>query len=260
MGEERIGALNTSAQKELRQTTMQSAAGADAGPVPAFDTPLPAAIPKPKLPLPITSSSTSNTGSLMGTKDFPEMAKGHWNTSKLGLRVGVDALAAGAAGALVAPIITMIDKGIIENASGRNTLGESLKQSARELLLRPHRFIASKPFALIFVRPSLSSSTTTILTPTLHRVFTSVPTSPQTQSIQPPPPCTLHPLHPPPPEPPNSLRHPPPTLPSASTKTTNSPSSLAPLGLRALFPSLHSLSSQSATASPSSQVSISRRY
>jgi hypothetical protein len=57
----------------------------------------------------------------------------------------------------------MIDKGIIENASGRNTLGDSLRQSARELLLRPHRFITSKPFALIFVRspsPTLPPETT----------------------------------------------------------------------------------------------------
>ncbi len=79
-----------------------------------------------------------------------------WNTNKLGLRLGSDALAAGAAGALVAPIITMIDKGIIENASGRNTLGESLRTSARELLLKPHRFLASRPFVLIFVRSSCS--------------------------------------------------------------------------------------------------------
>ena len=76
-----------------------------------------------------------------------------WNTSKLGLRIGADAVAAGAAGILVAPIITMIDKGIIENASGRNTLGDSLKGSLKELVSRPHRFLGSKPFALIYVRP-----------------------------------------------------------------------------------------------------------
>ncbi len=77
--------------------------------------------------------------------------KQEWNTSKLGLRVGFDILAAGAAGILVAPIITMIDKGIIENASGRNTLGVSLKKSLMELLTTPHRFAGSRPFALIFV-------------------------------------------------------------------------------------------------------------
>jgi hypothetical protein len=85
-------------------------------------------------------------------KDVTKEASTQWNTNKLGLRLGSDALAAGAAGALVAPIITMIDKGIIENASGRNTLGESLKKSARELLLKPHRFLMGRPFVLIFVR------------------------------------------------------------------------------------------------------------
>jgi hypothetical protein len=84
------------------------------------------------------------------------MAKEHvetkrWNTSKLGLRIGADAAAAGAAGILVAPIITMIDKAIIENASGRNTLGDSLKASLKELASKPHRFLGSKPFALIYV-------------------------------------------------------------------------------------------------------------
>ncbi|KAF2180477.1 hypothetical protein K469DRAFT_714437 [Zopfia rhizophila CBS 207.26] len=44
----------------------------------------------------------------------------------------------------------MIDRGIIENASGRNTLGASLKGSLQQILFRPHRFFFSKPFALIY--------------------------------------------------------------------------------------------------------------
>lgn len=52
---------------------------------------------------------------------------------------------------LVAPIITMIDKGIIENASGRASLKESLKRSAWEFATRPLRFVGGKPFGLIFV-------------------------------------------------------------------------------------------------------------
>src|SRR4051794_16655726 len=39
----------------------------------------------------------------------------------------------------------------MENASGRNTLGASLKSSLRTLFTRPHAVIASKPFALIFM-------------------------------------------------------------------------------------------------------------
>jgi hypothetical protein len=94
-------------------------------------------VPKPALSMPTISS-----------KDTPIRT---WNTSKLGLRIGVDALSAGAAGALVAPIITMIDRGIIENASGRNTLKESLKASWREMLGRPGGFFGGRAFMLVFV-------------------------------------------------------------------------------------------------------------
>ncbi|KAF2846482.1 hypothetical protein T440DRAFT_558094 [Plenodomus tracheiphilus IPT5] len=73
-----------------------------------------------------------------------------YNTHKLGLRVGVDALSAGAAGVLVAPIITMIDKGIMENASGANTLGDSLKKSVKEMVRKPGVFFGGRPFVLIF--------------------------------------------------------------------------------------------------------------
>ena len=40
--------------------------------------------------------------------------------------------------------------GIIENASGRSSLGSSVISSLRVLLLRPHHFLFSKPFALTF--------------------------------------------------------------------------------------------------------------
>jgi hypothetical protein len=155
MGEERIGALNAPVKQDLAHTSGQTFAEVDAPTLPGFNAPIPAAIPKPSLPLPVLPSTNPKSDPTM--KDTPVVAKRDWNTSQLGLRIGVDAVSAGAAGTLVAPIIAMIDKGIMENASGRNTLGESIKQSARELLLRPHRFITSKPFVLVFVRwPSRS--------------------------------------------------------------------------------------------------------
>ncbi|KAL6173539.1 hypothetical protein ACJQWK_01083 [Exserohilum turcicum] len=98
------------------------------------------ALPRPSLPVPGMRTPTTS----------PHDAPRKWNTAKLGMRAGADILSAGAAAILVAPIITMIDKSIIENASGRNTLGNSLKTSAAELIARPHCFLASKPFALIF--------------------------------------------------------------------------------------------------------------
>jgi hypothetical protein len=148
MGEERGGektlSASVGAQTSAHSTIQSAAEPADVRwsppplPKPTLPSVIPA-LPKPSMPTAVMSSKDAS-----GSKT--------WNTHKLGLRVGADALAAASAGVLVAPIITMIDKGIIENASGRNTLGESLKKSAMELLLKPHRFVASKPFVLIFVR------------------------------------------------------------------------------------------------------------
>ncbi|THY33069.1 hypothetical protein D6D00_01103 [Aureobasidium pullulans] len=86
---------------------------------------------KPEIMAPTTSTST-------------------WNTKNLSLRLAADIMAAATAGALVAPVITAIDKAIIENASGRAALGLSLRSSFATLTLRPHHFLFSKPFALIF--------------------------------------------------------------------------------------------------------------
>ncbi|KAI9839179.1 MAG: hypothetical protein M1819_003172 [Sarea resinae] len=77
--------------------------------------------------------------------------KRSWNTRNLGLRLGSDVAAAASAGALVAPIITVIDRSIIENASGRAPLISSIKSSLQDALLRPHRFVFCKPFGLIYL-------------------------------------------------------------------------------------------------------------
>ncbi|KAK3620281.1 hypothetical protein LTR56_023495 [Elasticomyces elasticus] len=90
-----------------------------------------------------------------------------WNTQNLGSRLAVDVACAVSAGGMVAPLITMIDKyvdamlgnnsqangrrAIIENASGKRPMMPSLKASLSSLLFRPHRFLTSKPFALILM-------------------------------------------------------------------------------------------------------------
>ncbi|EOO01136.1 hypothetical protein UCRPA7_3422 [Phaeoacremonium minimum UCRPA7] len=74
-----------------------------------------------------------------------------WNTKNLGLRLGVDAVAAASAAALIAPVVSIIDKSVMENASGRATLLTSVKASLRTLFLRPHTMLFSKPLALIFM-------------------------------------------------------------------------------------------------------------
>ncbi|KAF4126499.1 hypothetical protein GMORB2_0235 [Geosmithia morbida] len=74
-----------------------------------------------------------------------------WNTDKLGLRLGFDAISAACAGALVAPVIYIIDKSIMENASGRQTLVSSIKSSLRQLVTHPRSTLLSKPTGLIFL-------------------------------------------------------------------------------------------------------------
>nr|POE54584.1 putative membrane protein [Quercus suber] len=78
------------------------------------------------------------------------IAEKEWNLKNIGSRLGVDVISAATAGGLVAPVITVIDKAIIENASGRQPMMASIRTSLQTLLLSPHRFIGSRPFALIF--------------------------------------------------------------------------------------------------------------
>ncbi|KAF7195245.1 putative membrane protein [Pseudocercospora fuligena] len=75
--------------------------------------------------------------------------KEQWNTKNLSQRLVVDAGCAIAAGAAVAPIVSMIDRAIMENASGKQQLMTSIKNSMSKLFLRPHLYLTSKPFALI---------------------------------------------------------------------------------------------------------------
>ncbi|KAI1409173.1 hypothetical protein F5Y13DRAFT_96332 [Hypoxylon sp. FL1857] len=89
------------------------------------------------------------------SKDAVEMPSSklqqQWNTNNLGLRLGADFTSAACAASMVAPLIAIIDRSIMENASGRNTLSNSLKSSLRTLLSRPHTMLFSKPVALIFM-------------------------------------------------------------------------------------------------------------
>ncbi|KAH7035636.1 uncharacterized protein B0I36DRAFT_239117 [Microdochium trichocladiopsis] len=72
-----------------------------------------------------------------------------WNTKNLGGRLATDFVSAFCAASMVAPVISIIDRSIMENASGRATLSDSLKSSFRNLLLRPQTVLFSKPVALI---------------------------------------------------------------------------------------------------------------
>ncbi|KAJ4149346.1 hypothetical protein NW754_000786 [Fusarium falciforme] len=94
--------------------------------------------------------SGTATSEQVNTKTTTTSSSSTWNTKNLGFRVLADAASAASAASLVAPLIAIIDRSIMENASGRNTLAASIKSSLRTLLLRPHTLLLSKPTALIF--------------------------------------------------------------------------------------------------------------
>lgn len=88
-----------------------------------------------------------------------------WNTSNLGLRLGVDATSAATASAMVAPVITIIDqyvfrllkghkltviRAIVRKAATSASITTSLLTATKAAISRPHGFIASRPFLLIF--------------------------------------------------------------------------------------------------------------
>ncbi|KAI4118427.1 MAG: hypothetical protein LQ345_001540 [Seirophora villosa] len=83
------------------------------------------------------------------TTDAPPTYPVEWNTKNLPLRIASDAISAACAAGLIAPLITIFDRGVIENASGRSSLLNSISTSFRTLLARPHIFLASRPFRLI---------------------------------------------------------------------------------------------------------------
>lgn len=65
-------------------------------------------------------------------------------------KYSVDALAAGGAALLVSPFITIVDRSIIENASGIRPLKIGLKELLNQFLRHPIQFMRRKEFLLIY--------------------------------------------------------------------------------------------------------------
>ncbi|KAI6830756.1 hypothetical protein KC332_g6900 [Hortaea werneckii] len=100
-------------------------------------------------PKPLWDVPASLDGEVRMVEKAPE--KRDWNTKNLGRRIVADAACAATAGGLVAPVIMTVDKAIIENASGKRQMMDSIRASFTALFSRPHRFLTSKPFAIIFM-------------------------------------------------------------------------------------------------------------
>jgi hypothetical protein len=65
-------------------------------------------------------------------------------------RVGIDALAAATAAFFVAPFITIVDRSVIENASGTRKLKVAFKDLSLSLVKNPFQFIVRKEFRYVY--------------------------------------------------------------------------------------------------------------
>ncbi|TYZ63120.1 hypothetical protein PybrP1_008203 [[Pythium] brassicae (nom. inval.)] len=65
-------------------------------------------------------------------------------------RLAADVTAAATASFAVAPFITIVDRAIIENASGARPLGVGIRELARAFARRPLAFVRTREFAIVF--------------------------------------------------------------------------------------------------------------
>ncbi|OOF91332.1 hypothetical protein ASPCADRAFT_211164 [Aspergillus carbonarius ITEM 5010] len=91
-----------------------------------------------------------------------------WNTNRLGARLGVDVASAATAGALTCPVITVIDRAIIEKAAKGVSIRQTITSCFRSMLTKPGAFFLSTPFLLIY-----TLYTSTYLTANTIDTFTS---------------------------------------------------------------------------------------
>ncbi|KAF7591074.1 hypothetical protein BBP40_001973 [Aspergillus hancockii] len=73
-----------------------------------------------------------------------------WNTNRLGTRLGVDIASAATAGALTCPVITVIDRAIIEKAAKGLPIKQTIASCFRSMVTHPAGFFFSTPFLLIY--------------------------------------------------------------------------------------------------------------
>lgn len=79
---------------------------------------------------------------------FPDLFS---SMSDLGMRLVIDAASAGLTSAAISPVIFMIDKSIMESASGRaDSIMHSIRRTTLSLIRHPITFFSSLPFVLLY--------------------------------------------------------------------------------------------------------------
>ncbi|KAL2810899.1 hypothetical protein BJX63DRAFT_400851 [Aspergillus granulosus] len=73
-----------------------------------------------------------------------------WNTNRLAARFGADIVSATTAGALTCPVITVIDRAIIEKAAKGIPIQQTITSATRSILAKPSGFFLGTPFLLIY--------------------------------------------------------------------------------------------------------------
>src|SRR5688500_16643580 len=77
-------------------------------------------------------------------------SKGPLGDPTMPRRLAADTIAAACASAIVSPLITIIDRSIVENASGAKTLVFSLRSGAVNMVVQPFDFLRSRAFGLVW--------------------------------------------------------------------------------------------------------------
>ncbi|KAL0090418.1 hypothetical protein J3Q64DRAFT_1813665 [Phycomyces blakesleeanus] len=81
---------------------------------------------------------------------LPSVDTGIYSRKALTSLYGVDFIAATVSSAAVAPFIAVVDRSIIENANGKQTLNTGLRKGFRNLLANPLRFLATPQFGYVY--------------------------------------------------------------------------------------------------------------
>ena len=71
-----------------------------------------------------------------------------WKTPSLDI-LGKDFTAAFIASAALSIPVTIIDKAVVENATGANTLGASMKTALLKFVRTPHKFLTSREYFVV---------------------------------------------------------------------------------------------------------------